>query len=128
EKPIVISNISFAQKKLVENHVLMCGDAAGMIFPLAGNGMAMSIHAAKILAELIILFKKGEIDRTNLETAYKSAWKAAFSSRLSWGRNFQPFMGNNRLSSFAVSSLKLIPPLLPAIIKRTHGNYLDALS
>ncbi|MDW3650733.1 MAG: FAD-dependent monooxygenase [Bacteroidia bacterium] len=126
DKPIVISNIYFEEKNLVENHVLMCGDAAGMIFPLAGNGMAMSIHAAKILAEQIVLFKQGKLSRTELENSYQKEWNDKFASRLSWGRNFQPFMGSNRLSSFAVSSLKLLPPLLPAIIKRTHGHYLDA--
>ena len=32
----------------------MAGDAAGMITPLCGNGMAMAIHSAKILTDLII--------------------------------------------------------------------------
>lgn len=128
DKPIIISNIYFEEKNLVEDHILMCGDAAGMIFPLAGNGMAMSIHGAKILAELIILFKQGKLSRAELENSYKRKWKARFAARLSWGRRFQPFMGNNRLSAFAVSSLKLLPPLLPAIVKRTHGHYLDAFT
>ena len=40
EKPEVINEISFATKDPVEGHVLMAGDAAGMITPLCGNGMA----------------------------------------------------------------------------------------
>jgi flavin-dependent dehydrogenase len=34
EKPLSISQISFETKKPVENHILMCGDSAGMIHPL----------------------------------------------------------------------------------------------
>ncbi len=55
-KPLVINEISFASKKVVENHILMIGDAAGMITPLCGNGMAMAIHSAKILAPRVTRF------------------------------------------------------------------------
>jgi len=126
DKPIVISNISFEPKKLVQEHVLMCGDAAGMIFPLAGNGMAMSIHAAKILSELLVSFLDNRINRQELEKSYAMQWKQAFASRLAWGRRLQPFMGHKWLSSFAVSSLNLIPGILQNLIKKTHGNLLSA--
>lgn len=54
EKPEVINEISFEVKEPVYDHILMAGDAAGMIAPLCGNGMAMAIHTAKILSDLII--------------------------------------------------------------------------
>ena len=54
EQPLTISQISFSNKTSIENHMLMCGDAAGMIHPLCGNGMAMAIHSAKMASELII--------------------------------------------------------------------------
>ncbi|HET9055112.1 MAG TPA: NAD(P)-binding protein, partial [Cyclobacteriaceae bacterium] len=44
QKPEVINEISFETKEPVFNHILMAGDAAGMIAPLCGNGMAMAIH------------------------------------------------------------------------------------
>ena len=44
-------SFSFAPKKPVEEHILMSGDAAGLITPLCGNGMAMAIRSAKILSE-----------------------------------------------------------------------------
>ncbi|HEY0899945.1 MAG TPA: NAD(P)/FAD-dependent oxidoreductase, partial [Sphingobacteriaceae bacterium] len=37
----IINQVTFEQKPLVENHILFCGDSAGMISPLCGNGMAM---------------------------------------------------------------------------------------
>lgn len=69
EKPEVINEISFEKKPLVENHILYCGDAAGMISPLCGNGMAMAIHSAKILSENII---RHPANRQHLEENYHS--------------------------------------------------------
>jgi len=34
DEPLTIAQISFEQKKSVENHILMCGDTAGLIHPL----------------------------------------------------------------------------------------------
>jgi flavin-dependent dehydrogenase len=48
DQPLAISQISFNRKSQVEDHVLMLGDAAGMISPLCGNGMSMAMHASKI--------------------------------------------------------------------------------
>ena len=53
DKPEVINEFSFAPKAPIENHIFMIGDAAGLITPLCGNGMAMAIHSAKIVADLI---------------------------------------------------------------------------
>ena len=56
KEPLTISQISFDKKKQVENHVLMIGDAAGMITPLCGNGMSMALHGSKLAAEQIRSF------------------------------------------------------------------------
>ena len=53
KKPLGIAQIAFQKKPTVEDHILMCGDTAGLIHPLCGNGMAMAIHSAKILAHNI---------------------------------------------------------------------------
>ena len=61
DKPLTISQISFETKKPVENHILMCGDTAGMIHPLCGNGMSMAISSAKLASDRILQFLNGEI-------------------------------------------------------------------
>ncbi len=53
ESPVTISQISFSIKNQVANHVLMTGDAAGMITPLCGNGMSMALHGSKIAFDQI---------------------------------------------------------------------------
>ena len=86
DKPLSISQISFESKAPVENHVLMCGDSAGMIHPLAGNGMSMAIRAAQMVSQLILKYDRGEIEsRRELEKAYAARWNGEFAGRLRSG-------------------------------------------
>ncbi len=126
EKPLTISQISFSNKTTVENHILMCGDAAGMIHPLCGNGMAMAIHSAKIASELIVDYFDTKIKtRQELETAYAQQWNAAFKKRIATGKILQTFFGKDNLVRAVMYGLTHIPGVLPAIIKQTHGKVLN---
>ncbi len=122
ERKLAISQIYFKAKTRVESGVLMSGDAAGMIYPLAGNGMAMAIHSAKIISTLVKSYFKGNLDRETLEKHYQKAWKGQFATRLSMGRLFQQFFGNPLVSSTAVRSLQLFPFLKKSVIGLTHGK------
>lgn len=122
EKPLVINEISFAKKAPVENHVLMSGDSAGMITPLCGNGMAMAIHSANILSELIVLrWNKGQFVRNKLEEEYFRIWNKKFSFRLLAGRKIQSLFGSESASNLAVRLTK-IRPIARAIVGFTHGK------
>lgn len=123
EQPLTIAQISFIPKKSVENHVLMCGDTAGLIHPLCGNGMAMAIHSAKIASELIHEFmKNSDYERQQLEQDYQRQWNKIFGKRLWWGRQLQSVLLNNRLSNIAMVSAIKTPGLLKKLIKNTHGE------
>ena len=125
EQPLTISQVSFSNKSAVENHMLMCGDAAGMIHPLCGNGMAMAIHSAKIAAELLVEYFNKKISRQELEVAYTQQWRKEFKSRITTGRVLQAFFGKDNIARVMMYGLTHIPGVLPAIIKRTHGNPLN---
>lgn len=123
QKSMTISQISFLPKKAVEQHILMSGDAAGMIHPLCGNGMAMAIHSAKILSELIEQYFSGQIKtRKALEMEYARQWKKQFQKRLLAGRIFQAFFNNDTFFKIILSSLGSIPNILPFFIRQTHGQ------
>ncbi|MFN8345284.1 MAG: NAD(P)/FAD-dependent oxidoreductase [Spirosomataceae bacterium] len=122
ERPEVINEFSFSPKKAVENHILMVGDAAGLITPLCGNGMAIAIHGGKIAAELATGFLNQKMDRHELETAYTKAWKREFAARLWVGRTVQRLFGGDWLSELALSSFSLAKPLLRFVISQTHGK------
>ncbi len=123
KEPLTIAQISFHPKKAVENHILMCGDTAGLIHPLCGNGMAMAIHSAKIAADLIAdFFKKDMQQRTQLENDYQRQWNRHFKRRLWMGRRLQSLLLNPRMSEIALSAMVAQPWLLQKLIKSTHGK------
>lgn len=122
EKPETINEISFAEKEPVQSHILMCGDAAGMITPLCGNGMAIAIHSAMLMSQLIIQYCDEQISRADLEARYARIWRSHFSSRLWAGRQIQRLFGGVRTSNFAVGLATKAKPLAEILIRQTHGN------
>ena len=123
EKPLTISQISFERKQTVENHILMIGDTAGLIHPLCGNGMAMAIHSAKIVSELVQKYYTNEIkSRNELEEKYIHEWNLNFKKRLKTGRFLSSILQKPKLSAILMRILIILPFLLPIIIKKTHGK------
>ena len=123
DKPLTISQISFKEKKAVENHILMIGDTAGLIHPLCGNGMAMAIHSAKIASELVAKFIENRISsRNQLEKQYQQQWDFNFKKRLKAGRLLSNIFQTPKLASVLIRILILFPFLLSTIIKKTHGK------
>lgn len=123
DKPLTISQISFDKKRPVEDHVLMIGDAAGLIHPMCGNGMAMAIHSAKIASELILEYHTGTItSRAILEKKYVTQWEENFGRRLAMGRILASALTNKTITNIFMSVVASMPILLTLIIKQTHGK------
>lgn len=120
--PVTISQISFNKKKQIENHVLMIGDAGGMITPLCGNGMSMAMHASKLAFECMNQYLQKKITRSEMEQQYQQRWKHQFQARLHTGRLIQSFFGKPWLTNFFVQSFKTFPFLASPLIKQTHGK------
>ncbi|MBK7556888.1 MAG: NAD(P)/FAD-dependent oxidoreductase [Chitinophagaceae bacterium] len=122
QSPVTISQVSFNKKNQVENHVLLTGDAAGMITPLCGNGMSMALHAGKIASGYIHEFLSGKISRAEMETAYTHQWSSTFSKRLQTGRRIQSLFGKVWITNFFIAVMKKRPGLTRSLIKQTHGK------
>jgi len=127
ENPLTISQISFETKQPIENHVIMCGDSAGMIHPLCGNGMGMAIRSAQLASELIIDYLQGKIEsREKLEKYYAKCWQQTFSFRLKIGHTIAYLFRQNWLAPKLLIMLRWFPFLVPLIIKTTHGKPMKA--
>ena len=128
EKPLTISQISFETKNPIEDHIIMCGDTAGMIHPLCGNGMGMAITSARLASIRIIQFLNGDIKtREGLEKQYLRDWNKEFKIRLKTGHFIAWLFRNQTISQVAYSILKKIPFLLPKMIKFTHGKQINPI-
>jgi flavin-dependent dehydrogenase len=122
-RPLVINEFSFWPKGPVGQNVLMAGDAAGMITPLCGNGMAMAIHSAKILSETIIKYcTKTSLNRDLINLQYSRQWRKTFQLRLWTGRQVQKLFGGNMGSGLAVGLMNTSAGIAEVIMKKTHGR------
>lgn len=121
-EPVTISQISFAPKTQLEDHILMVGDAAGMITPLCGNGMSMALHASKLAATQVLLFLQGTISREDMEKQYQGSWNDQFSNRLRAGRMIQRLFWHPRLILLLVRIARKFPSITNWLIRQTHGK------
>jgi flavin-dependent dehydrogenase len=122
DAPLTISQISFERKTQVQDHVLMLGDAAGMITPLCGNGMSMAMHSAKLAFAEMDNFLQQKISRNEMEISYRSNWKKKFAARLITGRMVQRLMGNEFSTGMFLKIMNNFPFVSRAIIHSTHGK------
>ena len=123
ETDLSIAQVSFDKKSLVEDHILMLGDAAGLIHPLCGNGMAMAFHSAKLASESILkYYNPKSFSRKDIEKEYINKWNRQFKSRMKIGSILQKILLKPGLAEASQNLIKIVPSLLPFIITKTHGK------
>lgn len=119
--PVTIAQISFDAKTQLEHHMLLAGDAAGMIAPLCGNGMSMAMYASKLAFEQLDVFLQGKISRQEMENNYQQNWDHAFRKRLKTGRLIQGMFGREWVTNYFIQALHSFPSIVNRLIKNTHG-------
>jgi menaquinone-9 beta-reductase len=119
---ISISQICFTPKPVIEQDVLMAGDAAGLITPLAGNGISMALEGGRLAAGLGGAFLAGDLPAQALRRQYPAAWRAAFGQRLALGRTLQPLMLRPAALGLALRLLRRVPPLGDYLVTHTRAR------
>jgi flavin-dependent dehydrogenase len=123
ERPLSISEISFSRKEVATREMIYTGDAARLIHPLCGNGMAMALLSGKLSGELTHAYLRGAIPNSEeLARAYRREWSRQFSRRLGWGRILQAVLTKPRSLEFAALIGSAFPSLLRQAIAQTHGK------
>ncbi len=118
---LAIAQVSLAPKGAVVRDVLMLGDAAGMIAPLCGDGMAMALHSAELAVPLVSVFLEGEMSAGNLRAAYPQRWKSAFARRLRLGRWIHRASVRPGVAEAVVQACRWAPGLGGWLIRNTRG-------
>lgn len=127
ETPLTISQISFDIKEPIEGHMVMCGDSAGMIHPLCGNGMAMGIRSAQMASEHIIEYLEGRTTRSTMEKRYKNDWRKTFGKRLKIGRVIDYLFRQLWLTPIVMFIIRIWPGIMTKLIRLTHGKPMKAV-
>lgn len=115
-----IGQVPFVPKTLLEGDVLMAGDAAGMIAPLAGDGMAMALHSGKLAADVLALYLEGELGADAVKQQYVAVWKRHFRRRLQLGRVLQAIMLRPALLTPGLRLINLLPTLGNVLLTQTR--------
>ena len=106
-----IAQVPFVDKTTTEGDILIAGDAAGLIAPLAGDGMAMALQSGRLAAHLIDQYLAHEMTPTELKTTYSRAWNATFKNWVRLGRALQAVMLRPTLLEPSLRLLNLVPLL-----------------
>ena len=118
-----IGQVSFMRKNAVENDILMAGDAAGLVVPLAGDGIAMALYSGQFAAAGILQYLGGQLSADQLRQQYATQWRREFGTRLTLARFLQIFMLHPRLLSLGLRLITAIPPLGQTLVTQTRGTY-----
>jgi len=87
-----IAQVTLAPKTPLEGDILCAGDAAGMVAPLAGDGMAMALHSGVLAAESVREYLTHQTDAAVMKAGYADKWQRTFATRLRLGRALQSLM------------------------------------
>lgn len=103
------------------------GDAATMIPPLCGDGMAMAIRAAEISAPLVGEVLAGKRSLEEWQAAYEASWHREFDGPLRAGRRLQALLGTPGLSAGLLGLGRLLPRLAQRLVLATRGQPSEAV-
>jgi menaquinone-9 beta-reductase len=121
ERALAISQISFVEKDVMHRDICMTGDAAGLITPLCGDGMAMAMNGGELAAHFSSSFLTGTIDAADFRVEYRRAWAREFIVRTRIGRALQRAFLAGRLGNAGLRALSQAPPILRWMIRTTRG-------
>lgn len=113
-------NIFFGKREVVENGIIMIGDAARVISPLAGDGIGMAMETAKLIHSV---FSKNSLDNIGkLFLEYEEQYEKVFSKRLKTAKVIQSIILNRSTRKIGFTFSSKFPALLPYLIKFTRNN------
>jgi len=116
------AGLGFSPKETSRGSVIFIGDAAGMIAPLCGDGQAMALESAVMLAELMgaLPARLGDEDIAALGRRWDEAWRDRFDERLRRGRLLQSALLWAPAGEAAVRLISGLPRLGEALVRATR--------
>ena len=117
-----VSQVPLMPKSRFARDVCMIGDAAGMIAPLCGDGMAMALQTADLVSPLASDFLTGDRSPSSFRAAYEDQWTNTFGRRMRLGRWIHAAAFRPGAARLLVQSCRVLPPLARWLIRTTRGT------
>ncbi len=115
------ANITFGPRETVRNGVFMVGDAAGVIAPLAGDGIGIAVQQARLFCSLFARMRSRNLTREFLEQEYQRASLRLLAGRMRIALLCQRVMLSRALCPLIPGMLTIAPGLLPLLLRATRG-------
>jgi flavin-dependent dehydrogenase len=114
-------NIYFGKRSLSENGMLMIGDAARVIAPLAGDGIGMAMQSGKLAAESLQEGRLSNLQSDEMLRRYSHRWHSLFRKRLWTAGMVQKVFLTKMGRGMSTRILSIFPGVLSSIIEKTRG-------
>jgi flavin-dependent dehydrogenase len=124
ESWLSISQIPFVSKQVVVNDILMAGDAAGLIAPVAGDGMGMALQAGQMASDLLNMYLNNQLTGADVRERYTALWWQTFALRLRLSRVLQTFILRPNWLTPGLIVMNAVPALGRFLVTHTRDNQL----
>jgi 2-polyprenyl-6-methoxyphenol hydroxylase-like FAD-dependent oxidoreductase len=114
-------NIDFRRRTLVRDGVFMVGDAAQVIAPVAGDGIAVAMQSGQVLSKILSEGRKRGRTPEDVAGRYGSAWRALFQRRMMLAGGVQRLLFSGAGRAISAATLTLFPSLQERAIHYTRG-------
>ncbi|MBZ0316053.1 MAG: NAD(P)/FAD-dependent oxidoreductase [Anaerolineae bacterium] len=118
-----IGQVPFIRKRLVENDILMAGDAAGLITPLAGDGMVMALHGGMLAATYVDKMLRQPTLAKSLLKDYAQDWRRQFANQMRLARGLQSIMLRPSLLTPGLYFLNRFPVTGELLVRYTRDSH-----
>jgi len=121
ESMVAVAPVDTGQVGVPWDRFARLGDAAVMIPPLCGDGMAMALRGAEMCAPLAHDYLRGDRTLESWEAALCSAWHHEFDRPVRVGRRLQALLGMPGLGSALLGIGALLRPLPAWLVRATRA-------
>ena len=109
--PLVAAPVDLWRRADPWDSVPCIGDAAAMIPPLAGDGIAAALRSVELCAPLAHAYLSGDLTLERWEQAYRDRWHASFDRPLALARRLEPWLGSAVGSNLLLGVGSILPPV-----------------
>jgi flavin-dependent dehydrogenase len=122
-KFLATAGLSYAASPLKPARVMQLGDAAGLIPPLTGDGMAMALRAAELVTPLAAACLDGRLTVPGYAAGYARAWNREFGGRRRWSGALHQLLAHPAAVQLLLGWIHRAPYLGQLLLHRTRGRF-----
>ena len=119
---VTVAAVDLARPAVPWEGVARVGDAATMVPPLCGDGMAMALRSAELCAPLAHYYLQGNSTLAEWEERYRQRWHQEFDRIILVGRALQAGLVRPGIAAATLMLGKLLPVLAGQAVRLTRGT------